>query len=62
VEEWHHGGRCEVTGTEQVPVTWEPQRFQGRDLSKGWAWFVQVMSKLTADDFELFTGRKPGEG
>jgi hypothetical protein len=31
--------------------------FQGRDLSKGWAWFVQGTSKLTKEDFELLTGR-----
>jgi hypothetical protein len=31
--------------------------FQGRDPSKGWAWFVQGTSKLTEDDFHLLTGR-----
>ena len=31
--------------------------FQGRDLTKGWAWFVQGTSKLTEEDFELLTGR-----
>lgn len=31
--------------------------FQDRDLNKGWAWFVQGTSKLTAQDFELLTGR-----
>lgn len=40
----------------------ELSAFQGRDLSKGWAWFVQGTSKLTPEDFELLTGRrKPGE-
>ena len=29
--------------------------FQGRDLSKGWAWFVQGTSKLTEKDFLLLT-------
>ena len=38
----------------------ELSAFQGRDLNKGWAWFVQGTSKLTAEDFELLTGqRKP---
>jgi len=32
--------------------------FRGRDLNKGWAWFVQGTSKLTEDDFELLTGRR----
>jgi hypothetical protein len=32
--------------------------FQDRDLSKGWAWFVQGTSKLTQKDFELLTGRR----
>lgn len=32
--------------------------FQGRDLSRGWAWFVQGTSKLTRDDFELLIGRR----
>lgn len=31
--------------------------FQGRDLEKGWAWFVQGTSKLTSDDFNLLTGK-----
>jgi len=37
-------------------VRGELSAFQGRDLNKGWAWFVQGTSKLTADDFELLTG------
>ena len=41
----------------------ELSAFQGRDLNKGWAWFVQGTSKLTAEDFELLTGqRKPEQG
>jgi len=32
--------------------------FHGRDLSKGWAWFVQGTSKLTREDFALLTGRR----
>jgi len=35
--------------------------FQGRDLTKGWAWFVQGTSKLTRGDFELLTGRRDPE-
>lgn len=31
--------------------------FEGRDLDKGWAWFVQGTSKLTEHDFGLLTGR-----
>lgn len=43
-------------------VRTELSAFQGRDLSRGWAWFVQGTSKLTTDDFELLTGRrKPGQ-
>ncbi len=29
--------------------------FQGRDLSKNWAWFVQATRRLTRHDFELLT-------
>jgi hypothetical protein len=54
---------------EDTPIVLTPEvraelsAFQGRDLNKGWAWFVQGTSKLTAEDFELLTGRKkPGEG
>jgi hypothetical protein len=36
----------------------ELSAFRGRDLNKGWAWFVQGTSKLTEDDFELLTGRR----
>jgi hypothetical protein len=36
--------------------------FQGRDLSKGWAWFVQGTSKLTDDDFRLLTGQTTVSG
>ncbi len=36
--------------------------FHGRDLNKGWAWFVQGTSKVTVQDFELLTGsRTPGD-
>ena len=39
----------------------ELSAFEGRDLSKGWAWFVQGTSKVTQQDFEMLTGRrKPG--
>jgi hypothetical protein len=41
----------------------ELSAFLGRNLSKGWAWFVQGTSRLTAEDFELLTGRrKPEKG
>ena len=47
---------------EPVPLTTEVRAeltaFQGRDLTKGWAWFVQGTSKLTQEDFELLTGRR----
>jgi hypothetical protein len=40
----------------------ELSAFQGRDLSKGWAWFVQGTSKVTSEDFELLTGQRvPGQ-
>jgi hypothetical protein len=42
-------------------VRTELSAFQGRDLSKGWAWFVQGTSKLTAEDFELLIGRQKSE-
>ena len=41
----------------------ELSAFLGRNLSKGWAWFVQGTSRLTAEDFDLLTGRrKPEKG
>ena len=40
----------------------EISAFEGRDLKKGWAWFVQGTSKLTPRDFELLTGREAGKG
>jgi len=59
----------DVRWFEDTPVALTPEvraelsAFQGRDLNKGWAWFVQGTSKLTAEDFELLTGqRKPGQG
>ena len=59
----------DVRWFEDTPLALIPEvraelsAFQGRDLDKGWAWFVQGTSKLTADDFELLTGkRKPGQG
>jgi hypothetical protein len=46
---------------EPVELTADVRRqlsaFEGRDLSKGWAWFVQGTSKLTESDFGLFTGQ-----
>lgn len=49
-----------------VPLTTEIRAeltaFEGRDLSKGWAWFIQSTSKVTQADFELLTGhRLPGQ-
>jgi hypothetical protein len=41
----------------KTDVRAELSAFQGRDLSKGWAWFVQGTSKLTPDDFALLTGK-----
>jgi len=32
--------------------------FKGRDLKKGWAWFVQGTSKLTPEDYALLTMRR----
>jgi len=59
----------DVRWFEDTPVVLTPavraelSAFQGRDLNKGWAWFVQGTSKLTAEDFELLTRkRKPGQG
>lgn len=59
----------DVRWFEDTPIVLTPEvraelsAFQGRDLNKGWAWFVQGTSKLTAEDFELLTGRrKPGRG
>jgi len=49
---------------EDAPVTLTPElraelsAFQGRDLYKGWAWFVQGTSKLTREDFELLTRQR----
>jgi hypothetical protein len=34
--------------------------FEGRDLDKGWAWFVQGTSKVTARDFERMTQTSKG--
>jgi hypothetical protein len=34
----------------------------GRDLNKGWDWFVQGTSKVTEDDSELLTGRRAPSG
>ncbi|MGC8839403.1 MAG: hypothetical protein ACP5UM_13415 [Anaerolineae bacterium] len=31
--------------------------FQGRDLEKSWAWFVQATRRLTRHDFDLLTGQ-----
>ena len=33
--------------------------FAGRDLDKGWAWFVQATRKISQRDFELLTEGKP---
>jgi hypothetical protein len=59
----------DVRWFEDTPLVLIPEvraelsAFQGRDLDKGWAWFVQGTSKLTGEDFELLTGqRKPGQG
>jgi len=59
----------DVRWFEDTPIALTPEvraelsAFEGRDLNKGWAWFVQGTSKLTAEDFELLTGlRKPGQG
>ena len=51
---WFEGAPIALT----TDVRAELSAFQGRDLSKGWAWFVQGTSKLTAGDFELLTGRR----
>jgi hypothetical protein len=40
-----------------VEVRRQLSAFQGRDPSKGWAWFVQGTSKLTENDFNLLTSR-----
>jgi hypothetical protein len=53
----------DVRWFEHAPIALTPavraqlSAFQGRDLSRSWAWFVQGTSKLTAEDFELLTGR-----
>lgn len=59
----------DVRWFEDTPIALTPEvraelsAFEGRDLNKGWAWFVQGTSKLTAEDFELLTGlRKPEQG
>ena len=65
-----YGIRLEdVRWFEDTPVVLTPEvraelsAFQGRDLSKGWAWFVQGTSKLTVEDFELLIGqRRSGQG
>lgn len=36
----------------------ELSAFHGRDLNKSWAWFVQGTSQVTAEDFEVLTGRR----
>jgi len=57
----------DVRWFEDTPIALTPEvraelsAFQGRDLSKGWAWFVQGTSKLTRGDFELLTGRRDPE-
>lgn len=44
-----------------VPLTTEIRAtlsaFQGRDMSKGWAWFVQGTSKVTEEDFRILTSQ-----
>lgn len=54
----------DVRWFEDAPVTLTTEvraelgAFQGRDLGKGWAWFVQGTSRLTGEDFGLLTGRR----
>jgi len=57
----------DVRWFEDMPVVLTPEvrgelsAFQGRDLNKGWAWFVQGTSKLTVEDFELLMGQRKSE-
>ena len=48
-----------------VPITRdvraELSAFEGRDLSKGWAWFVQGTSNVMVEDFRFLTGRTGAE-
>jgi hypothetical protein len=46
---WFDHNRKKITAELRAKLS----AFSGRELSKGWAWFVQTTSRLTKPDYEL---------